>query len=245
MSFSGFVNRVLTNTSKKRLKLLRAGLFEAIGSDRYSHPPIHGIEKKIAEYIPEREGMFVECGANDGYSQSNTYHLERLQNWKGVLIEPVPSLAKLCRATRKNALVFNCALGANNDENCSIIYSDLMTTTVGAHGSREGDERYAAKNKAFVQRDGNYEIKVPMRTLSAVLDEAGVNDVDFFSLDVEGFEIEVLKGLDRSRYRIGALLVETHHIDAISKMLAGTHVLAAKITHHDYMFVSNSRKGII
>ena len=56
--------------------------------------------------------------------------------------------------------------------------------------------------------DRGWEVEVPARTLSSILDEVAAPDVDLLSLDVEGFEAEVVKGLDLERHRPRYLLVE-------------------------------------
>lgn len=55
------------------------------------------MERTLARHLPEHGGFFVEAGANDGYTQSNTYWLERFCGWEGILIEPIPALAKHAR----------------------------------------------------------------------------------------------------------------------------------------------------
>ena len=42
----------------------------------------------------KRNGFFVECGANDGHFQSNTYYFETKYNWTGLLVEANPKLAR-------------------------------------------------------------------------------------------------------------------------------------------------------
>ena len=38
--------------------------------------------------------FYIEIGANDGVSQSNTKYLELFYDWRGILIEPIPSVFK-------------------------------------------------------------------------------------------------------------------------------------------------------
>ena len=56
-------------------------------------------------------------------------------------------------------------------------------------------------------------VKVKVRTLSSVLDEVGVNKIDFLKVDAEGVELEVLKGaVDLLRgKKIRKLSVATYH----------------------------------
>ena len=82
---------------------------EARGDFSRSRPALHGIDRTIERYLGPGRGFFVEAGANDGFQQSNTYALERIHGWNGVLVEPVPELAREA-ARERAARVFNCAL---------------------------------------------------------------------------------------------------------------------------------------
>jgi hypothetical protein len=72
--------------------------------------------------------------------------------------------------------------------------------------------------------------RVQARTLSNVLDEAGVTNVDLLSLDVEGYESYVLRGLDLSRHAPAWLLVEMHDLETGRAQLAA--VLGERYSEH-------------
>jgi hypothetical protein len=42
-------------------------------------------------FSKKRNGVFVDIGANDGVTLSNTYFLEKERHWTGICIEPIPS----------------------------------------------------------------------------------------------------------------------------------------------------------
>ena len=67
---------------------------QLVGSDRYSWPALNRLDRQAVGRLP-RMGTFLEVGGNDGYSQSNTYYLEKHRAWHGILIEPLPSLSTL------------------------------------------------------------------------------------------------------------------------------------------------------
>ena len=50
---------------------------------------LNNIDKRLLEYLNYPNGFFIECGANDGVNQSNTWYFEKNLNWKGILIEPL------------------------------------------------------------------------------------------------------------------------------------------------------------
>jgi FkbM family methyltransferase len=229
-------NRFLSNQAKKRLKFLRARLFERCGSERYSRPALYQMEEALLRHLDGRPGYFVECGANDGYTQSNTYYLSRYRQWKGLLIEPIPMLYELCRSFRPESTVVNCALGAVDGCRSTMVYSDLMSTTIGARSSTEADLAFASQNAAFVAREGCFQVEVPVRTLSSILDDVGVNHVDLFVLDVEGFELQVLSGIDFDRHHISYVLVESNDPAAVTQRLAPHFEFVTSLSHHDMLF---------
>jgi FkbM family methyltransferase len=144
-----------------------------------------------------RPGYFVEVGANEPHRGSQTWQFEQA-GWRGVLIEPQPDLAMQLRQTRR-ARVFDvaCSSPANASRPArlyllgphSSLKRELVVTGVVPYGA----------------------IDVLARTLDDILEEAEAPaPIDFMSIDVEGHEIEVLKGFDLKRWRPRLLLIEDH-----------------------------------
>ena len=79
-------------------------------------------------------------------------------------------------------------------------------------------------------------IRDSVRALSSLLDEHRLGAVDLFSLDVEGYEVEVLRGLDFSRHAPRFILVETAKPDEVAALLGGKYELREKFSYHDYLF---------
>lgn len=79
---------------------------------------------------------------------------------------------------------------------------------------------------------------MPACTLSSILDGIdNIPEIDFFSLDVEGYELEVLKGLDFSKYRPKYILVETSKFNEIDEYLTkNNYKLLEKMSSHDYFY---------
>ena len=81
-----------------RLDRARRRRHAAGREDPLSRPALHGMDRKLDELLDRDGGFFVEAGGNDGYTQSNTYWLERFRGWRGILVEPMPELYEMCRA---------------------------------------------------------------------------------------------------------------------------------------------------
>lgn len=196
-------------SSVRWLKVARRTAFERVGSDRYSQPALDGLDRRLAQYLPETGGVFVEAGAYDGYTQSNTYWFERFRNWSGVLVEPLPEAARRARRNRPRSQVFQCALipaGVPADP-VTIRNGGTMSVIAGPDGLDERDSEWVARGAAQAGENME-EVTVPSRTLSDVLREAAVKTIDLLSLDVEGREVSVLRGLDLDEHHPRFILVE-------------------------------------
>jgi len=201
-----------------------------------------GMDKKLESLLPHRNGFYVELGANDGALASNSYFFELKKDWKGVLIEPAPNLYLSCLKIRgKNNSVFcnACVPFGYEGEFVRMKYSDSMTISdnldldIGNH-----DEFVASGHKYLKQGESSFVFGAKSATLNSLLLEASApNLIDFLSLDVEGAELDVLKGLDFSNFRFKYMIIECRDIARLESFL-GNHgyKLAEKVTHHDYLF---------
>jgi FkbM family methyltransferase len=213
-----------------RLSTARRKLFEAFGSDAYSRPAYGAIDQKLDQYFQERgvsRGFFVEAGAVDGVFESNTYFLERRRGWDGLLVEPVPEMYRRLKVNRR-ARAVNCALvsSTSREKTVRITPAHAISTIVGA-GSADAPTGAASA------------ISVPARTLGSILDEIGNPRVDLLSLDVEGFEIQVLQGLDFQRSRIDTIVIEClteASREEIHGFLSTHYALQQALTDRDFLY---------
>lgn len=171
--------------------------------------------------IKGKRGFYIECGANDGLEQSNTLRLEKL-GWSGLLIEPSPKAYKSLLRNRSNQNIF---------ANCALVSSDDIKTVSG-----DFDGSLMASVESQRTR-GETKIDVQARTLQSILDENHISDIDFFSLDVEGFEYEVLKGIDLEKNPPTYILVELYD-DNIADVIA----LLKKYKYSEPQCISNFKK---
>ncbi len=164
----------------------------------------------IAAFFGNRRGYFVEVGANDPRARSQTWHLEQA-GWTGVLIEPQPELAGKLRANR-TAKVY--AVACSSPENAGRTLPLHVAGPLSAL-NRERMAPGAAPEQV---------IQVPVKTLDSILEEAGTHPgFDFLSIDVEGHEIEVLRGFDIARWRPRLILLEDHVADLSKHRYLSSH----------------------
>jgi FkbM family methyltransferase len=203
---------------------------------------LRDLDEAIEKYIGFDSGYFVELGANDGRLASNTFHYEQFRNWRGVLIEPAPNLFLQCRANRSAENHVICAACVSFDychEFVRLVYSNSMSVSLNVETDIGDPKAHAELGRQFLRPDETvFEFGAVARTLNSILLEANApRRIDFLSLDVEGAEIEVLKGVDHEVFRFRYMLIECRDIDRLSSHLTKVgYKLLEKFNEHDYLF---------
>ena len=205
-------------------------------------PALNELDRKLLKYFKRENGFFIECGGNDGYSQSNTFYLENCMNWTGILVEAIPDLARRCQYVRFNSKVYNCALVGDDfaEDSITMRFAGLMSIVKGVK-EQEAEDEWVERGTRNEKIKNTYEIQVPTRQLTSILDEAPPERIDLFSLDVEGYELEVLKGLDLEKYAPDYILVEMHDKE-VANYLDPLYEICEELTPNwDFLF---RRKGL-
>lgn len=203
---------------------------------------LNNLDQVLETYLPQKNGFFVELGANDGITQSNTKYFELFKGWKGVLIEPYPPNAKKCLKYRKSSTqVFQAACVSSDyaEETVKLLYSNLMTIELGRNGDITDPIAHALDGKQFLQNNEYvHEFDAPAITLTQILLEAKAPQlIDLLSLDVEGNELQVLGGLDFEVFKFKYICVETRTQGLISHFLElRNYEFLAELSGHDYLY---------
>jgi FkbM family methyltransferase len=157
-----------------------------------------GEDRLVWEYFHRKpHGFFIEVGANDPVTGSQTYLLER-KGWTGILVEPQPWCCNRLRQ-RRQSTVFQAACGSPAQRGQARFH-------IAKNDSRSAMSQY--------DHDGSVTwidaIDVLVLTLDDILEKAGQCSLDFLSIDVEGGELDVLKGLSFQRYKPALVVVEDY-----------------------------------
>jgi FkbM family methyltransferase len=215
---------------------------------RLVHGRYHGLnqlDRKMERYLDVDGGYYVELGANDGITQSNTLYFEKYRHWKGLLVEPAPHNYLKCRANRSPDNSMYCAACVSFDydrEFVRLAYSNLMSTPLGLSSDIGDPLAHARSGRKFLGHSGDvFEYGAVARTLNDLLKESHAPaSIDFLSLDVEGAELEVLRGVDHAAYRFRFILVECRDFDRMHAYLLGVgYEFVENLSAHDYLFRSS------
>jgi FkbM family methyltransferase len=168
----------------------------------FSHRDSKGIllENKIDELFDKKTGgYFIELGAADGQTQSNTAFLEKSREWTGLLIEPCFEAYTMCKYNRPKSLCVNYAC-VSDDYKEKTVKGDF--TKLNLMSSIDGTRNKETSNLC----------EVKAMTLGKILDTVKKQDVkiDFLSLDCEGYEHNILKGLNLEKHRPRFMLIELY-----------------------------------
>ncbi|MBE9064944.1 FkbM family methyltransferase, partial [cf. Phormidesmis sp. LEGE 11477] len=149
----------------------------------------------------KKDGFFVDVGANHPTEISNTIYLER-KGWNGLSFEPQKHLCKLFEEVR-GTKVLPYVLGS---EPCETEFG-IVESDGWEHALSGVFDVMRKEGAAFQGKTIRREKRQVHRLVDVLLDEK-IEYVDFMSIDVEGYELEVLKGMDFSKVHVEILIVE-------------------------------------
>lgn len=197
------------------------------------------ITKRILDYIGNiSNGFYIEAGAYDGILQSNTKFLEEEFNWTGILIEPSPKIFLELEKNRPNNININKCL----------VSSDYKFQTIsGAFDNGPMSSVGNIRNLENVDL-----IDVECEPLHKILEYLDIKKIDFMTIDTEGYELNVLDGLNLEINRPLYILIEIYEYqkdEIINYLKNFNYILLENITnynkldnpgwdgtHNDYLF---------
>ena len=147
----------------------------------------------------KRNGFFIEAGGADGLHLSNTLYFELFRNFTGVLIEPSSNYTTLRQRNRKVKSLNVCLSRKSIPE----IVTFLDASDIGGI---EGEVKGWAKD--FVNSPNTTRITKVCLPLHSILAALGNPKVDYFSLDVEGVELDILKSIPWNKVDIDIFSIE-------------------------------------
>lgn len=167
----------------------------------------HGFEEVlIRDHFQDKEkGFYLDVGCADPELHSTTNYLETVLQWKGIGIDVNSRFAPLWKEKRPNSK-FICRAIFDTD-------GEVLTLYIGGY-IRSLDRKLT---EAFVRRPENIRtVDVTTITLNTLLEENGIDKIDFLSMDIEGAEMGALRGFDIQKYRPDLCCVETNDVKTVT-----------------------------
>jgi len=162
-----------------------------------------------------RSGVFVDVGARDGVKLSNSYYLEKELSWTGIAIEPHPDLFHALERSRSCRCLNVAASDVARD---GLEFVKFLEEPFGNSGLLS-----TFLNPQRLKKVKHEIISVPCVPLSQLITDFKV--IHYLDIDVEGHELQVLKGIDFAQVEIRILGVEAidsgPRTESIDQFLAG------------------------
>jgi FkbM family methyltransferase len=175
-----------------------------------------------------RRGVFVDVGARDGATISNTFYLEQSLGWTGLCLEPHPDLYNQLVRTRS----CQCLNVAASDRSAAgLDFVKFLEEPLGNSGFVS-----TFRDPARLAGIRHEIIRVPARPLREMLGAYPL--VDYLDIDVEGHELAVLRGIDFSTVRFGVIGVECEDGSSEAEEIDG---FLAKHGYHPFLHVVGDR----
>jgi FkbM family methyltransferase len=168
----------------------------------------YGQDKFLYEnfYKNKKDGFYVDIGAHDGITLSNTMLFEEL-GWDGVCIEPLPTVFEQLKNNRK-CTVLNCALSDNSGYEEFLFlegYTEMLSGLV-----KEYDPNHMLRINNELSIMGGKKNLISCKT--ELFENLNLPEkIDYISLDVEGAEMTILKTINFDKYSINIMTIEVNN----------------------------------
>lgn len=145
----------------------------------------------------QRDGIFVDVGANHYQWSSNTYYLETTLGWSGVAIEPQTKFEAGYRRYRPRTTFVPAFISDVSNQQATLFVTESDDVSSGV--------------REFTESFGQVTVTpVITSTLDDVLDRLGIQGIDFLSIDIELAEPQALAGFSIARFQPRLVAIEAH-----------------------------------
>ena len=162
----------------------------------------------VRDLLKVEKATYIDVGAAEPVLSNNTYLLWGVGH-RGVLVEPNPVLAAKLRDQRRGDKVVEAGIGVTDATEADYyeIKGNPMLNTFSPDQVKRLQE---GKSENVVERVR----KMPLININRLIDETLGKAPDVLSTDIEGLDYDIIKSLDITRYRPGAICAETLAMNA-------------------------------
>lgn len=198
---------------------------KALHPEAYDKVPYYGQYRQDKFFNEQffknkKNGVYVDIGAYDGISFSNTYFFDKELGWKGICIEPNPDVFKELFENRPNAICLPLCISNYNGQAYFLKVHPPHEMLSGI--VNEFDPRQLARIDHDMQGISQHTTVMPVevRKISDILIEHGLYEIDLLTIDVEGAEKTILSDIDFKKFNIRYIVVENNfHESGIAEYL--------------------------
>jgi FkbM family methyltransferase len=185
----------------------------------------------------KHHGFFLDIGAHDGITYSNSYFFEKYRNFNGICLEPNPLVFEKLIKNRKCDCLNSAASYADGFAKFTKIsgYSEMLSGLEEFRDPRHNDR---AKIEINVNGGEIETIEVATVNVNRLVEN---RSIDFITIDIEGGELDVLKTLDFNKFDCRVLVVEINYENQknqISELLMNNHFFIYKRVGSDYIYLN-------
>ena len=199
------------------------------------------VDQTLREYFPDYnyKGVFFDIGAYESINISNSYHFEQ-NGWDVHCFEANPLLIDGLKKDRKN--VYNYAV--YDEDKDSVEFNAVIGPWGG--GSNMAGVSAIELDPDYMNKFGHEihqitKIKVPQKTLNTIISTeiSYIKNIDIMSIDVEGGELKVLKGLNLEKYKPKLMVIENvfNKNDIKEYLYNANYILDKHIDYNQYYFL--------
>ena len=160
----------------------------------------------------KKNGTFLDIGAYDGVTGSNSYFFEKELGWNGICIEPLPKIFEKLKSNRSCILSNAAAWKENTTKTFKIIdgYSEMLSGIVDCYDIQHINR---INVELSTQPQTSSDVSINCIDINEFLKEKQIFHFDFLSIDVEGSEFVILKHLDFNLFDITYIICENNYDD--------------------------------
>lgn len=175
----------------------------------------------------KKGGFFLDIGAHDGITGSNTYFFEKELGWHGICFEPLPHLFKKLQESRDCICINKCVAAVEGQ--LPFLHVDSVDEMLSGLCGTYDPRALQIVTQDMKTYGGEFKIlQLEAIRLDTLLPQHGITHIDFLSLDTEGSELEILKTIDFSKITIDVITVENNYNESPIREF---------LLNHQYQFI--------
>lgn len=159
----------------------------------------------------KRGGFFIDIGAHDGVTYSNTLFFEKFKDWDGICFEPNLNVFKSLVKTRKSDN-YNVCIGSTNRK---VKFTQIEGYSEMLSGITESYHKKHLKridDSLLIKGGKKKEVEIDMVRLDSIKGLVG-RHIDFISLDTEGNEFDIIESINFNDFKVHTIVVENNYKD--------------------------------